>query len=90
MYVESNEGVNERKGEGRKREEKQFLQMVHEYYLEFSLQAEKRDQKTDPSVFKTRKHQKKGETNRILKDRPPFLLNFIEVTMLHNGLSAGT
>ena len=59
MYVESNEGVNERKGEGRKREEKQFLQMVHEYYLEFSLQAEKRDQKTDPSVFKTRKHQKK-------------------------------
>ena len=33
---------------------------------------------------------KRGGTNKILKDRPPFLLNFIEVTMLHNGLSAGT
>ena len=59
MYVESNEGVNERKGEGRKREKKQFSQMVHEYYLEFSLQVEKRDQKTDPSVFKQESIRKK-------------------------------
>ena len=82
MYVESNEGVNEIEKEGRKREEKQFSQTaivlhllqqtiqfihVHVYYLEFSLQVEKRDRKMILLNVKQESIRIKGETNRILK-----------------------